>query len=187
MRERLRIFFNLALFWLSFMLVARIVFLVYNYDYTATLTSEEIGLTLLHGLRMDASISGYFLAAYGLALTISSLVPGDWISRTILYLTLVLLVVCSLLVSIDMELYRHWGFRMNTTPLMYIGAEAMGNVHSAVYLKVSYVFLLLLLSFFYLFRRKLLPRIKFLSAPTNSIKSTVALFVCSALMFLPIR
>jgi hypothetical protein len=69
MRERVRVFVALAIFWLAFMLVARAIFLIYNADLTASLTTREILLTMMHGFRMDASISGYFLAASGRAVS----------------------------------------------------------------------------------------------------------------------
>jgi phosphoglycerol transferase MdoB-like AlkP superfamily enzyme len=187
MRERLRIFFRLALFWLSFMLVGRLIFLVYNYDLSSSLTIKEILLTLLHGLRMDASISGYFLAAYGLLLALSAFANRPWIGQTISWLTFFLLTVCSLLVSIDLELYRHWGFRMNTTPLMYIGSEAMASVTSFVYLKVSSVFLFLFLTFLSLYRKKIQPRVSYLGDPSNSPKAAAVILFLTILMFLPIR
>src|SRR5690606_24871000 len=128
MRERLRIFFLLTVFWLSFMVVARIVFLAYNYDYTETLTFTEQALTVLYGFRMDASMTGYFLMFSGLILTLSVFNNSIWFGRILRWITVVLLFLCSFLIVVDVELYRHWGFRLNTTPLMYISKEAVGSV-----------------------------------------------------------
>lgn len=187
MGERLRIFYSLAVFWLGFMIIARVVFLLYNADLTAALTGKEIALSMLHGLRMDGSIAGYFLAASGLILSISSFTNSLIITRTLTYLTVILVVLCSILVAVDSELYRHWGFRMNTTPLMYVGSEAMASVPSSVYAKVSFALIILLISFLYLFRAKIYPRIEYLGNPSNRSRSFIILLLISALMVLPIR
>jgi hypothetical protein len=121
MQERLRIFLRLAIFWLVFMMIARIIFLLYNHDLTASLTTKEVFLSMTNGIRMDASISGYFLAASGLLLTVSSFTARPWTMSALSFLTVVLVIFASAIITVDMELYRHWGFRMNTTPLMYIG------------------------------------------------------------------
>jgi phosphoglycerol transferase MdoB-like AlkP superfamily enzyme len=187
MRARLRIFLSLVIFWLLFMMTARIFFLTYNWDLTAGLTAKEIFLSLLHGLRMDASMSGYFLAASGLLLTISSFFNKRWISEVLIILHILLIVLSTLIVTVDLELYRHWGFRLNTTPLMYIGAEAMGSVSPAVYLKLSFIFIALVLSFLHLFRKRISPQIKYIEDAGVPGKTAAALLFISALMFIPIR
>lgn len=185
MRERLRIFFYLGGFWLTFMVVGRIFFLVYNYDYSRTLTLGEKILTILHGLRMDASITGYFLAFSGLMLTISVFKNSLWIGRALSVVSLLLVFFTSVIISVDLELYRHWGFRLNTTPLMYIGSEAMGSIEPMVIVRVGLIFLLLVSVGTFIFIRKIFPRIEYLGDAKP--KGALVLLGVSALMFLPIR
>ncbi|HLT74486.1 MAG TPA: hypothetical protein VKZ68_05355, partial [Ohtaekwangia sp.] len=185
MRERLRIFFLLTVFWLSFMVVARIVFLAYNYDYTETLTFTEQALTVLYGFRMDASMTGYFLMFSGLILTLSVFNNSIWFGRILRWITVVLLFLCSFLIVVDVELYRHWGFRLNTTPLMYISKEAVGSVDPLVAGKLLLLFIVLFSTFLIIFLRKLAPRIRYLGEARP--KAAIPLFLLTALMFLPIR
>lgn len=187
MRERLRIFLYLTLFWLFFMICGRIVFLLYNFDYAATLTAGEIALTLLHGLRMDASISGYFIAASGLLLVISSVHNKTWVAWALSGLTVVLMILCVVLVCVDVELYRHWGFRMNTTPLMYLGSEAMGSIQLWVYIKVITAMVVMVSVFLYLFRSFIHPRILYLEDAKQKGKTALTMLALTILMFLPIR
>jgi phosphoglycerol transferase MdoB-like AlkP superfamily enzyme len=187
MKERLRIFLYLVAYWISFMVLARVLFLLYNHDYSADLTVTDIGLAILHGIRMDASISGYFLAVCGLLLTASAFTNSRWITWLFTGLTLTLLLFCCIVVVVDMELYRHWGFRMNTTPLMYIGSEAMGSVQLFVYLKLVAIFFALAVPFVAVFYRKIFPRINYLEPARHPLKTALAMLLISALMFLPIR
>jgi hypothetical protein len=78
MRQRLLVLLYLAAFWLLFEIVIRALFLTYNYDLTAELSGGEILLTFLHGLKMDISLVGYFIAAAGLILTVSMFVKNRW-------------------------------------------------------------------------------------------------------------
>jgi phosphoglycerol transferase MdoB-like AlkP superfamily enzyme len=185
MRERIRIFFLLAVFWLAYMVVARGMFMAYNADFTAALTWQERFLSMLHGLRMDASITGYFLAFSGLLLTLSAISNSLWLSGTLTWCTMLFLILCSVMVTVDLELYRHWGFRLNTTPLLYIGSEAMGSVHPWILTKLVLIFLALTATFSYVFYRKIYPFIRYMSETRS--KSAVSLLFLSAVMFLPIR
>src|SRR6187431_1016001 len=119
MRQRLIVFLSLLVFWLAFMIAARILFLAYNADLSSNLTFSEILLAMLHGLRMDGSITGYFLALMGLLLSIGALTKGELVYRIMHFLTIILIILSTTIVIADLELYRHWGFRMNNSPLFY--------------------------------------------------------------------
>ncbi len=135
MRDRLLLFAKLFGFWMLVMSAMRTLFLVYNYDFTLSLTAKEILLAMVYGLKMDLSMTGYAMALTGLLLTISIFVHGKWIVRAVEIFTFLFLFTCILIVIIDMELYRHWGFRLDTTPLFYMGSEAVGSIDLWVILK----------------------------------------------------
>lgn len=185
MRERLLLFLRLLLFWLLYMLVIRVIFLSYNHDLSSQLSITEILLTILHGLRMDGSMIGYFLAACGLLITASALIPGRWFSIALTTLTFILLVFSGMVVIVDMELYRHWGFRMNNTPFMYMGSGAMGSINPMVAVKTLTVLFLLTTGFILWYNRWIVPTVQQLTP--GSKKSSLVIFIVTALMFLPIR
>ena len=185
MRERLKILGYFALFWLAFQIIVRGVFLIYNHDFTRQLTVSEIFRVFLNGLKMDASLCGYFLALTGLMLTISVFTTSQWLQRSIHIVTGLLLTASSVIVIVDLELYHHWGFRLNTTPLFYMGSEAIGSVEIPVVIKLSVIFIMI-------FSMALLAYLKFLSPKIASLKSAqkraaIPLLIFSALMFIPIR
>jgi phosphoglycerol transferase MdoB-like AlkP superfamily enzyme len=185
MRDRLIIFVLLILFWICFQVFVRVVFLTYNYPYTFELNATEIFLTFLYGLKMDASISGYFLMMSGLVLAVSALLPGRWVYFCLNTLTGTLFILSATIVVIDVELYRHWGFRMNTTPLLYIGSEAMGSVPARVVINVILIWLITLALFTWIYLRFIAPRINALQ-PTAK-KKSIVLLLLAALMAIPIR
>lgn len=186
MRQRLSVFVRLIIFWLVFMVAARTLFLVYNHDISANLTIGEMFLAMLHGLRMDGSMTGYYAALAGLLLTVSILVPGKWISYTLTTITIVLLLFSSIVVISDLELYRHWGFRLNNSPFFYMSnGVTVGGVDLSVILKLIGILVLLFSAFYWAYVRWVAPSVKNLP-PAKPVYAPVMLAI-SALMFLPIR
>lgn len=185
MRDRIRVFILMILFWLSYMMVSRGIFLLYNHTLTGDLKPGDVLLSMLYGFWMDGSISGYFVAFAGLLLTISALLPGRWIHVTLASTTITLLVLSSLIVVIDMELYRNWGFRLNTTPLFYMGSAAMGSIDARVVTNLLIFFSLLTTTFIVLYFRFIAVRTGVLKPCKR--KSAFVLLIISGLMFLPIR
>jgi phosphoglycerol transferase MdoB-like AlkP superfamily enzyme len=186
MRERLRIFLLLMLFWLSYMIFIRGLFLVYNHDLSAQLTAVEMLQTVTHGIRMDASMVGYVLALAGLLLMVSSFAAGIWLHRTLRAVTFTLLALFGLVVMVDLELYRHWGFRLNTTPFFYIGSGALGSVSPGVVVELIAIFFTLTVLYAWLYNRLISPYTSTLLTKSSRATAFVMLAV-SGLLFFPIR
>lgn len=185
MRDRLIVFAKLLLYWMLFMLVARATFLLYNYDYSAQLTLGEILLAQFYGMAMDLSMTGYAMALSGLLLTLSTLLKGKWIHYTLLGSTLLLVVIQILVVIVDVELYRHWGFRMNNTPFFYMGKGAAGSVDPWVAIKVLGIGALMGATFIWLYVRWIATKTSSLQPALK--KSSIVLLLATASMFLCIR
>src|SRR4051812_45283387 len=125
MRQRLRLLAYYAIFWIAFNVVIRAIFVLYNHDLSASLTQGEIFKTFLNGFKMDFSISGYMMMLTALILAISVITQSRWLYIVFHTLSIVAVVIFSIITIVDIELYRHWGFRLDTTPLFYIaGAES---------------------------------------------------------------
>jgi phosphoglycerol transferase MdoB-like AlkP superfamily enzyme len=185
MRDRLLLFLKLFIYWMLYMTSVRVLFMLYNYDLSSSLTFTEKIKSLFYGLYMDLSITGYAMALSGLLLTASLLIKGRWISFAITITTLLVLLVSSIIVIVDVELYRHWGFRMNTTPLFYMGSEAIGSVNGLVILKTLFIGLVLITVFVYTYLHWIVPSLKTLKDGT--IKGVSVLLPLTASMFLFIR
>jgi phosphoglycerol transferase MdoB-like AlkP superfamily enzyme len=185
MRDRLLVFFKLFVYWMMYMSGARILFLLYNYDLSASLSLTEKLTSLFYGLYMDMSMTGYAMALSGLLLTLSCLLQGRWIGWAISTTTILILAVNTVIVIIDIELYRHWGFRMNTTPLFYMGSEALGSVNGLVIAKVIAIGMVILFTFIYFYFKWIVPSIRSLGTAHKS--SALVLLLTTASMFLCIR
>lgn len=188
MRKRLLVLGYLALFWLIFEIAIRTLFLLYNLDFSKELTTGEIFRIFLHGLKMDISLLGYFIMASGLLLSISMLVQSRWVYFILNAINIFLIIAGSLLATIDIELYRHWGFRLNAAPLVYLqhtGTEAMGSVPITVAFKLLLIGAALITIFLFLYDRLIAFRINSL-APGKR-RGFAVLLLVTGLMMIPIR
>ncbi|HEY3370686.1 MAG TPA: LTA synthase family protein [Prolixibacteraceae bacterium] len=108
------------LFWMIFFLLAKVLFLTWNYDQTSLLSGGEIVGIFWHGLKMDVSMACYLLLLPGLLMAFRVFIPAGMVNRVIKIYTLILLVFASLLTVLDLGLYPHWGTRVNVTVFNYM-------------------------------------------------------------------
>lgn len=160
MRARLWIFVKLMLYWMLFMTIIRIIFLAYNYDLSSQLTLKEILLSLIYGMPMDLSMTGYLMLLPGLLLTASILIKGRWIYYALFSVIMFSLFVNIFIAIVDIELYKHWGFRMNNTPLFYMGSGALGSIDLWVAIKVLCIGAVLGLAFTGLYLKGVAPAVR---------------------------
>ena len=175
----------MGLYWLAFFISSRIIFLLYHFSQTKTLLATDIFTINLLGLRMDLAMAGYWLILPGLLLTASVFVNN----RIIYYLNNIVAVALLLLsVSVivaDLELYKHWGFRMDTTPLMYARAEGVASVNSNSLIVLVTIFTVLLASFLWIYFRKIANG--FLHLPLVHYSWAMAMFLITGALIIPIR
>lgn len=187
MKQRLRFFLIYAIFWIVYFLAARLFFLMYEYSFSLHLSFKEIILVFVNGLRMDISTTGYIMAVVGLILTFTSITHGKHIHRIIQPFTLFVLVVSSIIIVIDMELYRNWGFRMDATPLLYITKPKEAMASTAFWLEI--VLLLFILSLvmagILIYKRKIKPLV--IKIEKGRITVPFFLLILTGSMILPVR
>lgn len=185
MRDRLKVFGYLAIYWLSFQLIIRSIFLLYNYQMASALNATEVLSIFFYGFKMDVSLTGYLMVLTGLLLIVSVFAPGRTFRIFFNIVFIVSLLVSCVIAIVDVELYRHWGFRMNTTPLMYVGSEAIGSVSIYVLITLSILFAALFAGGVQVYWKKITPAI----GTIRKTKRRIAwgLLALTALMFLPIR
>ncbi len=133
---------------------------------------------------MDLAMTGYWLILTGIFLT-APVQNLRFIARLHLFVTVLLLLISVSIVIVDLELYSHWGFRMNTTPLFYAGPEAVASVN-VIRLIIMIALFVALLSSFLLFYFKFISRKFFSLAPLPIVWAPV-MFLITGCLFIPIR
>jgi phosphoglycerol transferase MdoB-like AlkP superfamily enzyme len=186
MRNRLFLFFRLILFWMAFFTLTRLLFLLYNADLTAQLSVVEIGKSCLYGMVMDASMTGYFVAINGLMLMLTVFYQSKILQGSFYVVNLALIVFSCLIVVIDLELYHHWGFRMNTAPLLYVGSEAAGTLEPGVTVQLGLILAGLIGLFAFLFVKTCGKKFSALQ-PTAKQYQSISLLLLTVSLIIPIR
>jgi phosphoglycerol transferase MdoB-like AlkP superfamily enzyme len=185
MKHRIGLFLRTYLFWILFFIIGRWLFLIYHFDKTAALTFREIATINFLGLRMDAAMAGYWTIPTALLLTASTLWIDKGIRTAQLIITIILLLLSCFIVIGDLELYKHWGFRMDTTPLMYLGSEGAGSVSVWVVIKLILLFIVLFTVSYLVYKKLVLAHFKKLTA--ISLKWSPLILLIGGLLFIPIR
>lgn len=185
MKERLKFFGWIGIFWIIFFISSRILFLLYHFGQTSSLTFKDILIINALGLRMDLAMSGYWLILTGLLLTASV-----FTTHKIIYYLNNIIVTAFLFLSIsivvaDLELYKHWGFRMDTTPLMYTRAEGVASVNPYSLILLLSIFAVLLSLFLWIYYTQISKR--FLQLTPIKFSWAIAMFLVTAALFIPIR
>jgi phosphoglycerol transferase MdoB-like AlkP superfamily enzyme len=187
MNKRILLFLGYFLFWYLFFVDSKIIFLLYELPLTRQLSITDIFKVLLYGSKMDLSMAGYYSVLPGLMFLATSYVRGKVLSRILFIYTAILIFITSFIVCADVELYRNWGFRTDTTPLMYFKTpkEAIASMNLLISLA------LLIFSVFYgwvalkIFKILFNKRINALE-PSNW-KTSLVFVPLTALLLLPIR
>ena len=108
-------------------MAARAFFMVYQWDNTVQLSATDIFLTFANGVRMDMAMAGYFSLLPGLLISLFFFLPGKALWKVWFPYQVVLIVLSTFIVVLDAELYVHWGFRLDATPILYFGKEAASS------------------------------------------------------------
>lgn len=155
MKQRLFYILWLYLFFLVFSFFSRITFFIFNIQLTADASFNEILLSFWHGLRLDLSASAYLMIVPMLLLIISSVIKINVFKNILPYYTWTILILLSLVLVSDMELYKFWGFRLDATPIVYIKTpkEALASISFWVIIRQLIIAAVIVFVFSWIFKK----------------------------------
>ncbi len=143
MIQRIGFLASYLAFWIGYFLLFKLIFLLYHLDNTRALTFDTVLGVFWHGLKLDISFASYLAVLPFLLVTIHCMVAKRPIVSSIKLYTEIILAIISLLMIIDLELFGAWGFRMDSTWLMYVNTpkEMMASAGSAPLFMLIFLFL----------------------------------------------
>jgi len=170
-----------------FFWIAKVFFLVSNFEQTSQLSAAEIFGIFGFGLKMDVSTACYLLIIPGLMLGLKIFLSARFVNRFIWIYTLTILIVASFLVVLDLGLYPHWGTRVNITAFNYIddpvAMSASVSITDVLLGLLIVGSLLVVFSFLY---RRIFPEGIAINGKLNWYASLLQLFLVATLI-IPIR
>lgn len=120
MKQRLKFFLYYYVFFMLYFATARLIFLVYNFEFAKNADFSELLLSFLHGSRQDASITAYFIAIPPLLIVFTTYFNSRFLKNFMIFYTFLLLFITTIIIVSDAELYRNRDFSIDTTPLLYL-------------------------------------------------------------------
>jgi phosphoglycerol transferase MdoB-like AlkP superfamily enzyme len=120
LKTKFKYIFYYFLYWYLYFVIARLIFIVYQHKLCIGLNLGDILLTFFHGAKLDISVTGYIVFFPLLLVLLSSFINQKLLFIIIKAYSLILLIFIGFIILADMELYTYWGFRIDTTPLLYI-------------------------------------------------------------------
>jgi phosphoglycerol transferase MdoB-like AlkP superfamily enzyme len=103
--------------WVAYFFLARLLFFIYLFDSTQKIGTANFFESFLYGSRLDMSVAGYFSVIPFALMAIGSLLPKErnFFHKIAEGFTYLLVFVASVLVVLDLELYKNWRFRLDDT------------------------------------------------------------------------
>ncbi|MCX6258854.1 MAG: LTA synthase family protein [Bacteroidia bacterium] len=187
MKQYLKIFIISFLFWLVYFIFARLLFLCYELPQSGQYNLFTLLLTEYHGLRLDLSVTGYIMVIPTLLLAASQFFNRRYLKIILSVYTIFILIILTIVIVADLELYRNWGYRMDNTPLLYLRTpgEAMASVKwQTIFLLVS-IMTAIIIAFSFIFTR-ITGKI-ILKLPEGNWKRSLVFIMLTCLLFIPIR
>ncbi|WP_031527068.1 LTA synthase family protein [Dyadobacter crusticola] len=187
MRKRIELFALYGLSWVLLFQFFRLVFLTYHYPKTLELPSSLWVQSATHGLRMDISFAAYILAIPTILLIFTAR-QWNWYKRFMLVYSSVLAFLIVTLTVIDLELFKAWGFRIDSTSLHYLETpgEALASAGAAPVLPLL-VLLIALLALTITILRNIVTRSVADFDFTKFVYTVPVFLVLSAALIIPIR
>ncbi|MFA5970970.1 MAG: sulfatase-like hydrolase/transferase [Lentimicrobiaceae bacterium] len=120
MKKRISVFLLYLVYWYFLFVLARVAFLITYFEKTMQLSVSEIISTFIYGFKLDMAIAAYIAILPSLTLTLTSFFKSNFTKYFYHIYTATALFFSSLIILGDLFMYRHWGFRLDATPLFYM-------------------------------------------------------------------
>ena len=189
MRPRLLFIVKYWLCWILLFEAGRIIFLLANYDQAKQSGWKNIFGSLGWGLRMDLSMASYITLPIAL-LAMLSLFSRAF-QKPVLYkiYTGIILFIILLLIGIDINIFKAWGYRLDASPLKYLNnpSEAWASVSHLPVGWIMSAFIILFICVQLVFNAFLRRQIKNIIPATSKWIALVGLLVCTSLFIIPLR
>lgn len=146
----LRIYFAFVLIFM----IQKPLFMLYHLSLYKSVSWTEWFKVIWHGLPLDFSMSACFLAIPILLCIFSTWIKGSWHKTTTNIYLFIMLFLSTTAFVCDLELYKYWGFRLDTTPLMYLKSpkDAVASVSAGAVIAIIAAIIAFSIGAYLLFR-----------------------------------
>jgi len=189
MKKNILILSKIYLLFIVIFIVQKPLFMMYYHELYKGANWLDCFNVMLHGFKLDASMAGYLTVLPGLLLIISLWVESRFITKIEKSYYALISIVLSIIFISDLALYRYWGFRLDSTPLLYIQhpKDAFASVNWPTVLLGVLFIIFISISLYFLFYRLIIHENKTLSSKAHKIQVALVLLLLTGGLIIPIR
>ena len=186
MHKQIQFVVTYVLYWLLFFIAGRLVFILFHYDIYSDYSILTILAIFGHGFILDLSLASYYMLLPSAALIFFSMFGYSRFRQYLNMYSLVLLALSTVITILDNELYTHWGFRIDSTPLLYMQSpsEMLASIDWQMLSRQMFTGFLLFGIFYFFYKRLHFNRIHICR---RSWQASVFYLLFSSFLLIPIR
>lgn len=171
--------------------IGRTAFYSVHYSLIASGGETSFWPMLLHGLKLDAAISGYLCVIPFLLIAGSIWVGGNKVLRKTwnIYFIIISLIVALAYIT-NIVLYKYWGFPLDSTPLFYFISSPKDAMASAAWWQILLAIVclaLLSIATAWPFKKMYRMCVEKMENRGRKIAATLCMLLLTGLLFIPIR
>lgn len=123
--NKLSVLLKYFLFWIVFFVFGRLIFLLFYFDKSIEIGLKNGFLSFVYGIQLDLSFTAYLCLFPFLLISFSFFIEKNIIKKILNFYSITVIIFCSLMMIIDVGLYKAWGVRIDSTFLNYINTPEL--------------------------------------------------------------
>ncbi len=123
--NKLSVLLKYFLFWIVFFVFGRLIFLLFYFDKSIEIGLKNVFLSFVYGIQLDLSFTAYLCLFPFLLISFSFFIEKNIIKKILNFYSITVIIFCSLMMIIDVGLYKAWGVRIDSTFLNYINTPEL--------------------------------------------------------------
>lgn len=123
--NKLSVLLKYFLFWIVFFVFGRLIFLLFYFDKSIEIGLKNVFLSFVYGIQLDLSFTAYLCLFPFLLISFIFFISKIVIKKILNFYSITVIIFCSLMMIIDVGLYKAWGVRIDSTFLNYINTPEL--------------------------------------------------------------
>jgi phosphoglycerol transferase MdoB-like AlkP superfamily enzyme len=123
--NKLSVLLKYFLFWIVFFVFGRLIFLLFYFDKSIEIGLKNVFLSFVYGIQLDLSFTAYLCLFPFLLISFIFFISKIVIKKILNFYSITVIIFCSLMMVIDVGLYKAWGVRIDSTFLNYINTPEL--------------------------------------------------------------
>jgi phosphoglycerol transferase MdoB-like AlkP superfamily enzyme len=174
---------------LAVFVIQKPLFMLYNSIFSHDCSLNDYMMVMLHGLKLDATVVGYFTLIPWLGLLFSVFFCKMNLRKILLPYYIIIALFVAVIFVVDTSLYSFWNFKLDALVLFYLDSMSNAMASISVWFIAFRVIVILLLSglFLWLFLKITPAKFPLVRSVWNKLTGVLAMILTVFVLFVFIR